>query len=117
MIGSNDIFESDTRLALFSLYPFFAFYRGCIYLTIGAFNGGIKMDKLNDGVIQLGSVYGFLFVEGCILYILAWYLDQVSEHARIVVCWVATGLQETGVDGLCCADPALRVRLCPLAMA
>lgn len=76
----GDIFGvSAVKRSLLSCVPFFALYRGLVYLTaeVSWSGPGYSISSMNLDVVNIGEVYGFLIVEWCVLMILWLYLEQV----------------------------------------
>ena len=75
----QDLDTDQSLLALISLFPPFALYRGLAYLSMEtSFQGpGIKMGDVSDSQLNMSAVWGFMIAEWAFFLLAAWYTEQV----------------------------------------
>jgi len=78
IVGAIDEVTPSDRFAI-SIVPPFALYRGLVYLAdeVAFYGPGYSMSDLNDELVNMTSVYGFLVVEWLIMMLVWIYLQQV----------------------------------------
>ena len=79
-LTQSDIGEvSNSILWGFSIFPPFALYRGLVYLgvEVARKGPGYSMSNLDESVVNLAAVYGFLIVEWFVMMGLWMYCQQV----------------------------------------